>query len=348
LRLHMRFNQVLQQFVLHYAERWPDAIAQASQSNGRSVLTVLSPSQLRDKAGNYPKILHHSKVTDHAVVLVHGLTDSPYYMQAIAEDFARAGFNVVLPLLPGHGLKRPGPAFRSLRHTDWIATVDHAVETAHRLGRRVSIGGLSTGGALSVRKAIKDLGSITGGLFLYSAALDIGTAEQLLLQTEAGRMIGRLKDQRLWLTKTFKDKVEMILNDQHVGDRTDNYGIGENDYKYSVFFYEGVSQLAEVIQEINQQYDDSHSKFGDLAQPVFAAHSKTDDQALFKGVQRLIDNHPNKAAALFAMENVPHASVVLKTAIIDNPDSEEYAPANPEYKKMSQAMLSFAQSYLFK
>jgi hypothetical protein len=28
-----------------------------------------------------------------------------------------------------------------------------------------------------------------------------------------------------------------------------------NPYKYSVFFYEGVSQLAEVIEEINVRYD---------------------------------------------------------------------------------------------
>lgn len=343
----MQFEEALRCFVAHYAEDWPDAAAaHRSEGDGFRKLTVSSPSQLRSHEGNYAQILHHGQVTDNVIVLIHGLTDSPFYMSVIAADFARLGFNVVLPLLPGHALNRPGRVFRRLKHTDWIKEVDTACAIAQSLGDQVSIGGLSTGGALSVHKAIRSPQCITGGLFLYSAALDIGTVEQLLLQTEAGRMIARLSDQAIWLEKTVTEQIKMILDDQKAGESNENYGIGDNPYKYSVFFYEGASQLAEVIQEINEHYNDEIPKFSDVNQPVFVAHSKTDDSALFRGIEPLVDNHPNPAATLFALEDVPHPSVVLKQAIIDDVDHEEYAPANPYYAEMSEAMLSFARKHL--
>ncbi|MGC1527894.1 MAG: alpha/beta fold hydrolase [Phormidesmis sp.] len=347
----MDFDQILQPFVAYYVECWEDAIvhkskAHESQKDGFNWLAVSSPALLRDSSGNWPQILHCGRVTDNVIVLIHGLTDSPYYLRAIAEDFARSGFNVVLPLLPAHGLQRPGRAFHTLKHTDWIETIDQICEMAQALGHRLSIGGLSTGGALSVYKALKDAEQITGALFLFSAALDIGTVEQLLLQTEAGRMIARLRDQQVWLAKTVKDQLQMILDDQKSGRANEYFGIGENDYKYSVFFYEGVSQLAEVIQAINQHYEKSARKFNDLSQPVFVAHAVDDDSALFRGVGLLVKNHPNDAIALLSLQGVPHASVTLKAAIVDDAQREVCAPANPLYAEMSAQMLAFARRYL--
>ena len=110
----MDFDQTLQQFISYYANGWPDAAVKKIKAQGFERLMVFSPTVLRDKPGNYPQILHSGQVSAQVIVLVHGLTDSPYYMQAIAEDFARKGFNVVLPLLPAHGLRRPGRAFHAL------------------------------------------------------------------------------------------------------------------------------------------------------------------------------------------------------------------------------------------
>jgi len=38
-----------------------------------------------------------------SVVLIHGLTDSPYTMHAVAELFVRQGYAVFVPRMPGHG-----------------------------------------------------------------------------------------------------------------------------------------------------------------------------------------------------------------------------------------------------
>jgi len=350
----MGFAEGIQRFVAHYKDRWPDAAIEKNEEDGFSRCVVSSPALLRDGVGNCPQILHRGpkkrgqsdrESSSDVIVLIHGLTDSPFYMQAIAQDFARLGFNVILPLLPAHGLKRPGRAFHTLRHTDWTDEVDAICEIASELGDRISIGGLSTGGALSVHKALRDPQQITGALFLYSAALDIGTVEQLVLQTEAGRMIARLRDQQVWLAKTVKEKIQMILDDQEAGKSNDFFGIGENRYKYSVLFFEGASQLAEVIQEINERYPNRGLRYGDLSQPVFVAHAKDDDQARFRGAQLLVDNHPNDAVELYALEGVDHASVVLKDAIIDDLTHEERSLANPFYGEMSQRMLAFAKRH---
>ena len=342
----MSFNQTLTQFTAYYRHHWPDAITQEIQADGFTRLAVNSPSLLRDGLGNCPQILHQGQITDNVIVLIHGLTDSPHYVQAIAEDLAKFGFNVMLPLLPAHGLKRPSRAFRRLKHTDWLNTVAAMCDIAKQLGQQVSMGGLSTGGALSVHKAITDPQSVTGGLFLFAPALDIGTVEQLALQTEAGRFITRLQDRRAWFVKTLKERLQMVLDDQEAGKSDEFFGIGKNKYRYSVFFYEGSSQLAEVIQEINQHYEKREPKFGDLQQPVFVVHAKDDGSALFRGTQTLVENHPNEAVELFAMTGVPHPSAALKQAIVDNVEHELYAPANPFYRQISEQMLAFAERYL--
>ena len=49
-----------------------------------------------------------------AVVLLHGLTDSPYSVRHLAENYQQHGFVAVVPRLPGHGTA-PG----ALTDVDW-------------------------------------------------------------------------------------------------------------------------------------------------------------------------------------------------------------------------------------
>ena len=46
-----------------------------------------SPEKVRD--GCHPRIMEHPESTKKAIVLVHGLTDSPYFMTAIGDYFFR-------------------------------------------------------------------------------------------------------------------------------------------------------------------------------------------------------------------------------------------------------------------
>ena len=340
------FQSGLVAFEKHYAAKWEDAETHMKVDDNLHCLRISSKQYLREAPGNHPKVLHHGEWRDNVITLIHGITDSPHYMEAIGKQFHARGFNVVLPLLPAHGLLSPASAMRKLQYRHWIEEVDTVFDIARQLGGGISLGGFSTGGALTVHKALRAPGSITGGLFLFSAALDIGTTGQFLLACEAGRMIGRFKDDKLWLGSSIEERIKMICDDQEREGENAVYGIDRrNPYKYSVFFYEGASQLAKVIEEINDYYDlTKKPRYSDLYHPVFAAHSKTDKAAHFSGTQLLVDNHPNEKKKLFPITDLLHGSVVLQEAILDNPPEHPlYSPANPQFDEMAAAMLAFAE-----
>ena len=90
-----------------------------------------------------------------AVVLLHGLTDSPYSLRHIARRYAAAGFAVVAIRLPGHGTVPAG--LSDVRWEEWMAATRLAVREAKRLGGQdtpLHLVGFSNGGALAVKYAL--------------------------------------------------------------------------------------------------------------------------------------------------------------------------------------------------
>ncbi|WP_263069401.1 alpha/beta hydrolase [Enterobacter huaxiensis] len=97
-----------------------------------------------------------------AVVLLHGLTDSPYSVKHIARDYQQKGFVAVVPRLPGHGTA-PG-ALTNVNWEMWQAATRLAVREATRLaGDEVPLHlvGYSNGGALALKYALDALDSPT-------------------------------------------------------------------------------------------------------------------------------------------------------------------------------------------
>jgi len=85
------------------------------------------------------------------VLLVHGLSDSPYSMRSLAETFRDEGFYVLAMRMPGHGTVPAGLVRAKWR--DWAAAIDiGARHVAGKLteGRPFILVGYSSGGALSV------------------------------------------------------------------------------------------------------------------------------------------------------------------------------------------------------
>jgi carboxylesterase len=84
----------------------------------------------------------------HGVLLLHGFGDTPQTLSLLARRLARNGYGVLAPLLPGHG--RNLDAFRRSRADQWIAAARDALREMRGRYSRVSVIGLSMGGALSV------------------------------------------------------------------------------------------------------------------------------------------------------------------------------------------------------
>ncbi|WP_210485410.1 alpha/beta hydrolase [Microvirga antarctica] len=93
-----------------------------------------------------------------AVVLLHGLTDSPYSLRHIANHYRERGFLAVGIRLPAHGTV-PG-ALTDVEWEDWVAATRLAVREARaRVGNSVPlhIVGFSNGGALAMKYALDAL-----------------------------------------------------------------------------------------------------------------------------------------------------------------------------------------------
>ncbi|MCB5947533.1 alpha/beta hydrolase [Enterobacter sp. TCD1-1] len=93
-----------------------------------------------------------------AVVLLHGLTDSPYSVRRLAVNYQQHGFVAVVPRLPGHGTA-PG-ALTDVDWEMWLAATRLAVrETTRLAGEAVPLHlvGYSNGGALAMKYALDAL-----------------------------------------------------------------------------------------------------------------------------------------------------------------------------------------------
>jgi alpha-beta hydrolase superfamily lysophospholipase len=97
------------------------------------------------------------KVAGHAL-LVHGLTDSPYSMRAMASALHARGIDVTVLRLPGHGTLPSMMTAMSAR--DWTAAVRMAAkDVAGRVGpgQPFYVGGYSSGGTLALQYALDAL-----------------------------------------------------------------------------------------------------------------------------------------------------------------------------------------------
>ncbi|SEM10121.1 Esterase/lipase [Pseudoxanthomonas sp. GM95] len=89
------------------------------------------------------------------VLLLHGLSDSPYSLRHLAARYERAGFVVIAPRLPGHGTLPSG--LLDVRWQDWSVVVDLAArELRQRIGgdKPLHVVGYSNGAALALQYAL--------------------------------------------------------------------------------------------------------------------------------------------------------------------------------------------------
>lgn len=106
--------------------------------------------------------------TPYSILLIHGLTDSPYSMRDLGKAFFDQGMNVVSVLLPGHGT-----TVEDLMKVDlmeWKREVDFGLQVASLVGRKVLVAGYSTGGALAIQLAYTRPNQVAG-YFLFGPAI---------------------------------------------------------------------------------------------------------------------------------------------------------------------------------
>lgn len=104
------------------------------------------------------RFLLQSAASDKVCLFFHGFTATPEQFMTIGEAFFAAGYNVLIPLLPGHGIAGnwerdnppPLPQDREVYQDFGL----YWLEVAQSLGKKVVVGGLSGGSTLAVWLAL--------------------------------------------------------------------------------------------------------------------------------------------------------------------------------------------------
>ena len=115
---------------------------------------------------NSPFELKPMQPNGKAVLLVHGLSDSPYSFIDIGQELVKQGYLVRTLLLPGHGSKAADLMLPVL--DDWTGIVKHHTQLLIQRYDEVWLGGYSTGANLVTIEASEN--PQVAGLLLFSPA----------------------------------------------------------------------------------------------------------------------------------------------------------------------------------
>lgn len=92
----------------------------------------------------------HEQRAKKAIVLLHGLTATPYQFYPLGEALFEQGYNVFIPRFPYHALQeRLTETVASLKAEQLVGTLCRALDIAQGLGEKVDVAGLSMGGVVT-------------------------------------------------------------------------------------------------------------------------------------------------------------------------------------------------------
>ena len=110
----------------------------------------------------------------HGILLLHGFGDTPQTLGLLSHYLFERGFDVRAPLLPGHGTSVT--SFMQSRRKDWLACARQELASLQATHERVSVAGLSMGGAIAAVLAAEN--SQLCALVLIAPYLDISLFQQ--------------------------------------------------------------------------------------------------------------------------------------------------------------------------
>lgn len=233
-----------------------------NETNRDVILNANAPFELKPDKNKYPR--NRSGRYEKGILFIHGLSDSPYLMQAIARHFHKKGFLVRAMLLPGHGTV-PGDLLQ-VTYQEWIRATEYGVHQMKPHVENLYMGGFSAGGALCVLQALND--AEIKALILFAPAVGI--------KSPWAPMADFLKIFRDWLG--------------HEGD--------DKDYaKYESFAVNAGVQLYHLTQEI-----DANLAAGKrLAMPVFVVFSADDISADSEKMVNVFKTHVTSAKSVLML-----------------------------------------------
>ncbi len=219
-----------------YVELMTHVIARArvETKNKDAIVAMNSPFIFK------PQVKPVNNIYPKGILLIHGLSDSPYFLRAVGKYLAGKGFLVYGLLLPGHGTV-PGDLLH-VKNDEWIKATHYGMTQLKKNAKDVYMGGFSTGALLSVHYVLSNNNHDVKGLFLFAPCFAIYTQLAWLAP-----VIGTFKD---W--ESIDDDVDYT--------------------KYQSFTFNGVTQTYKLVKKVDSLFE----KGNKITVPVFVAQSIDD------------------------------------------------------------------------
>ncbi|MBD2327298.1 alpha/beta fold hydrolase [Alkalinema sp. FACHB-956] len=228
------------------------------------------------------RFLIQPKDTGKVCLFFHGFTAAPFQFASLGQILYQAGYNIMIPLLPGHGRAgnwdKNNPPPLPLESQVYKDFAIDCLKSAKTLGDEVVVGGLSGGGTLATWLSVEKATDITRSL-LFAPYLGNSRFVLDLLATYS-------KDYVEW-----KDKAEM-----------DRVG-------YSGFPIPATKAILRIGQEaVNRAQSEPTPPMFILATDLDAAVNNNDHLTLFDAVRK---REPSTWYYRFPKElAVPHAMLI--------------------------------------
>jgi alpha-beta hydrolase superfamily lysophospholipase len=241
------------------------------------------------------------------VLLLHGMSDSPYSMRHLAARYEQAGFAVIAPRMPGHGTVPAG--LLDAQWQDWSAVVRVAARELHARtgpGKPFHIVGYSNGGALALK-------------YSMDAALDDGAdlprADRLVLISP---MIGVARAARLSQALSLFGGIPYFEKSRWLDTQPEF-----NPYKYNSFPVNGAVQsyrLTTALQAEMQELEASGRR--DRLPPILSFQSVLDATVSTGAVVHVLFDHLPANGSELVLFDINRASVL---APLLKPDATAFA-----------------------
>ncbi|WP_415405534.1 alpha/beta hydrolase [Sulfurovum sp. CS9] len=251
------------------------------------------------------------------VLLLHGMSDSPYSLHAQAEYLHKKGVWVVAMRMPGHGTIPSG--LIELKWQDMAAVVQIGMERlSQKLGDKpIHIMGYSTGAPLALHytlSALKDSTlTLPSSLIFYSPAIGVSPAAPLAIwQSRLGHLFGLPKLEWNSITPEF------------------------DPFKYGSFAVNAGDQVYRVCNEVQKQFDDyaANSKNQKPFPPILSFASIVDSTvtvpAIIDGLYKRLPEG-NNTLVLFDINHHFSSNHLVKQGIVTSLHNLRETPQNVHY-----------------
>ena len=142
-----------------FTDTYQHLVKQQQRTSTPNIVDLIAPFELRQNDNHK------------AVLLIHGLTDSPFTYHDLAQIYFQQGYTVRTLLLPGHGTA--ADALSNINAKQWQQATAYAIKRTVKDFDQVILGGYSTSAALLLNYlTVQPVNSKIKALMLFSPATE--------------------------------------------------------------------------------------------------------------------------------------------------------------------------------